>query len=192
MRENEKECADAACVSPEEKIEANITRKTRLNRRLRRDALIKAVGFTAAVYIAFTFVFGICLAPTNDMFPAIHQGDTIIYYRPGRLINTDVVYYEAPDGTMQIGRIEATEGEEIGMTAGGLLTIGGNIQPVQERSGLYSETYAGERDLTGTVSEGKFLILGDSRETASDSRTFGYICRDSIRGKVFTIIRRRP
>lgn len=137
-------------------------------------------------------VFGVSLAPTNDMYPAIHKGDLIMYFRPGRIINTDIVLYETPGGTMQIGRVEGTSGETVGKTEGGLLTINGNIQPVQKRSGLYDETYAGEADIYGEIGKDEYLVLGDSRETAADSREYGLIHRDAIKGKLFTIIRRRP
>ena len=175
-----------------EKLDSDIKRKKRLIKQLRLDALVKAAGFAAALLITFSFVFGITLAPTNDMFPAVHQGDLIIYYRPGRIINTDVVIYETPGGSLQIGRVEGTQGETVGKTEGGLLTINGNIQPVQKRSGLYDETDAGEKDISGEIGEGEYLILGDSRETAADSRAFGLIPRKAIKGKAFTIVRRRP
>ena len=179
-------------MNTEEKTDADIQKKTRLIRQLKKDAVIKTASFIAVTAIAFTFVFGITLAPTNDMFPAIHEGDMIIYYRPGRLVNTDVVIYDAPDGSLQIGRIEGTSGETIGKTEGGLLTINGNIQPVQKRRGLYDETHPGAADIYGEIGQDQFLILGDSRETALDSRVFGLLGRKSIKGKVFTIIRRRP
>ena len=179
-------------MGSEERADADMQRKARLIRRLKQDAVIKTAGFIAAAVITFTFFFGIALAPTNDMFPAVHEGDMIIYFRPGRLVNTDVVIYEPPDGSLQIGRIEGTGGETVGKTEGGLLTINGNIQPVQTRSGLFFETHAGNRDIYGEIEQGEFLILGDSRETAADSRTFGLLDRKAIKGKVFTIIRRRP
>ena len=175
-----------------EKIDIGINRKKRLIKHLKHDAVIKTAVFAAGMFMAFSFVFGITLAPTNDMFSALHKGDLIIYYRPGRIINTDVVLYEAPDGSMQTGRVEGTEGELVGATDGGMLTVNGNIQPVQKRSGLYDETYIGKNDISGEIGSGEYLILGDSRETAEDSRAFGLIPREAIRGKVFTIVRRRP
>lgn len=178
--------------SRNEKTDPEIVKKKELIRQLRRDAFIKIIGSAAVLIIAFSFVFGITRAPANDMFPAVHKGDLIIYYRPGKLINTDVVIYEAPDGSAQIGRIEGTQGETVGKTAGGLLTINGNIQPVQKRSGLYDETHSGDRKISGEIGNGEYLILGDSRETAKDSRSFGLIPRRAIKGKVFTLVRRRP
>ena len=164
----------------------------KLMKQLRRDAFIKIAVSAAAMLVIFTFVFGIAFAPTNDMFPAIHEGDLIIYFRTGTLVNTDVVIYESPGGDLQIGRIEGTQSETVGHTGGGLLTVNGNIQPVQKRTGLYDETYAGEADLNGEIGQGEYLILGDRRETALDSRSFGLISRKAIKGKVLTIIRRRP
>ena len=184
--------ADNRIPDPNKKLDADIKRKTRLVKQLRYDALIKVTVSIAAIFITFSYIFGISLAPTNDMFPAVHEGDLIIYYRPGRIINTDVVIYETPEGNYQIGRIEGMQGERVGKTDGGLLTVNGNIQPIQKRSGLYDETYAGEKDLSGEIGQGEYLILGDRRETAEDSRAFGLIPRKAIKGKVFTIVRRRP
>lgn len=167
-------------------------KRERLIKQLRHDAIIKTVVFIMASMITFTFVFGVAAAPTNDMFPAVHEGDMIIYFRPGRILNTDIVIYEAPDGSLQTGRVEGTEGETVGKSDGGLLTVNGNIQPVQKRKGLYDETFAGKKDISGVIGSGEYLILGDHREEAKDSRTFGLIPRKAIKGKVFTIIRRRP
>lgn len=189
-RKSQKTSNDAGL--PDNGFDAAAERKARLIKRLRYDAAIKVAVSAAVMFIAFRFVFGITLAPTNDMFPAVHEGDLIIYYRPGRIVNTDVVLYEDPRGGLQIGRVEGSQGETVGRTEGGLLTVNGNIQPVQKRSGLYDETYTGARDISGEIGRGEYLVLGDRRETASDSRCFGLITRKAIKGKVFTIVRRRP
>ena len=192
MKKSSRSAMDQHVKDPEEKLDKDIKRKTRLIKQLRHDAIVKVAVSAAALFITFSYIFGIVLAPTNDMFPAVHEGDLIIFYRPGRIINTDVVIYETPDGNSQIGRIEGTQGETVGKTEGGLLTVNGNIQPVQKRSGLYDETYAGDKDISGEIGQKEYLILGDSRETAEDSRAFGLIPRKAIKGKVFTIVRRRP
>ena len=175
-----------------EKNDPEIKKKSRLLKQLKRDALIKTIGSVAALIITFSCVFGITRAPTNDMFPAIHKGDLIVYYRQGKIVKTDVVIYDAPDGSPQIGRVEGIQGETVGKTGGGFLTVNGNIQPVQKRSGLYDETHAGDKEISGEIGRGEYLILGDRRETARDSRSFGLIPDGMIKGKVFTIVRRRP
>ena len=192
MKKSSRSAMDQHVKDPEEKLDKDIKRKTRLIKQLRHDAIVKVAVSAAALFITFSYIFGIVLAPTNDMFPAVHEGDLIIFYRPGRIINTDVVIYETPNGNSQIGRIEGTQGETVGKTEVGLLTVNGNIQPVQKRSGLYDETYAGDKDISGEIGQKEYLILGDRRETAEDSRAFGLISRKAIKGKVFTIVRRRP
>ena len=62
-----------------EKPEADIQRKTRLIKQLKQDAFIKTAVFIAAAVMSFTFIFGIAIVPTNDMFPAVHEGDMVIY-----------------------------------------------------------------------------------------------------------------
>ena len=176
----------------DDEIKSNMEKKRRQIKQLKHDAFIKAAGSIAVLAVTFTLVFGITYVPTNDMYPAVHKGDLIIYFRPGRIVNTDVVLYSAPDGNPQIGRVKGTEGETVGKSAGGLLTINDNIQPVQEKTGVYEETFAGSKDISGEIRSEEYLILGDHREEANDSRTFGLIPRKAIKGKVFIIIRRRP
>ncbi|MBQ9015000.1 MAG: signal peptidase I [Firmicutes bacterium] len=169
-------------------------RRQKLIRQIKKDIFIKLFVFAAGFFVTFTFIFGVALAPTNDMFPAIHEGDVILYFRPGGLAGSDIAYYEA-EGAANIGRVQAAEGVRVDQTEGGLLRINGNIQPIQERAGLYYKTYireGGRLEYPSAVPAGCYLILGDERGCAKDSRDYGYIPREDIKGKIFTIIRRRP
>lgn len=179
---------------PEQELDQNITRKTKLIRQIRRDIIVKIAVFAAFFLAAFTFVFGVTKVETNDMFPAIHAGDVVVFYRLGSLVNTDVAVYECGGG-IRAGRVQACPGSRVDRTEDSLLTIDGNLQPIQKRSGLYYKTYAregGAMKYPSTVPEGAYLILGDERTHAKDARDYGYITREQIKGKVFTIIRRRP
>ena len=46
-------------------------------------------------------------------------------------------------------------------------------------------------DFPITVGEGQVFILGDNRPQASDSRTFGCIDLNDVKGKVIAVIRTR-
>ena len=178
----------------EERLEENIRSKRKLIGQIKRDMVIKSTAFLAVFLIAFTFIFGVAIASGDDMFPAVKEGDVLIYFRPCRLTDQDTVIYKV-NGAAKVGRIQGTAGETIGKTNGGLLTINGNMQPVQKRAGLYYKTYVkkdGKLRIPCTVSDDEYLILGDKRDTAEDSRDHGLIRRNAIKGKVFTIIRRRP
>lgn len=194
MKKKKKQYLDTENLTDEEKLERNIKRKPILIKRLKHDAIIKVVGFAAAFFITFTFIFGVTKAETNDMYPAVHEGDVIMYFRLGNLINSDVAVFESPDG-VNLGRVQATAGQAIGKTNGGEITIDGNFMPVQPQAGLFYKTYI-DKDSpllsAPQVGQDQFLLLGDNRGEAQDSRKYGFISRDDIKGKVFTIMRRRP
>ena len=159
------------------------------------ELILKLLIIGASLFITFTFVFGVAIVQTDDMYPAVRQGDVAIYYRLGKgsLMNSDVVLYNAGNKT-RIGRIQACPGSAIGRTKGGKLTIDGNMQPVQERMGIYYETKTSKYDklkYPSVIQSGRFLVLGDKREDAVDSRSLGLIERTNIKGKVFTVLRRR-
>lgn len=178
-------------LSPEE----TISRKKKILKKIRMELILKLLIIGATLFITFTFVFGVAIIQTDDMYPAVRQGDVAIYYRLGKgsLMNSDVVLYNAGNKT-RIGRIQACPGSAIGRTKGGKLTIDGNMQPVQERMGIYYETKTSKYDklkYPSVIQSGRFLVLGDKREDAVDSRSLGLIERTNIKGKVFTVLRRR-
>lgn len=173
--------------------EETIARKKKVLKQAKTDIVIKILLFVISVVVTFTVFLGVTTAETDDMYPAIRQGDVIIYSRIGDPMNSEVVLYEA-DGKQRIGRVQAEAGALINKTKGNLLTINGNIQPIQERAGLFFETQTKDRTglkLPSTVPNGAYLVLGDKREGATDSRDLGYIQNEQIKGKVFTILRRR-
>ena len=184
--------ADDTNLTEEQRIEKNIKRKTMLIKRLKHDAIFKTAGFVLTVAVLFTFVFGVTRARTLDMYPAVNAGDFIFYYRLGDVMNTDVVLYKT-GGETKLGRVEATAGSKLSTTEDGRLTIDGNFQPVQPESGMYYETYL--RDgltVPAEVEGGQYLVLGDNRANAQDSRDYGLIDKKDIKGKVLVILRRRP
>lgn len=167
-----------------------IAEKKRIVKSIWKGILIRTGTFALTFWIIFTFVFGIWIADGNDMAPAIREGDLVVYYRCGNFTNRDSVVYEA-DGNVYLGRIAGCEGAVIGKTEDHRLTVDGRIQPVQPGMGIYSETPAGDLKERITVEPGRFFILGDCREESTDSRSFGTVGKDQIRGKVFLLWRRR-
>lgn len=167
-----------------------IAEKKRIVKSIRKGILIRAGTFALTLWIVFTFVFGIRIADRNDMAPAIREGDLVVYYRCGDFTNRDSVVYEA-NGNVYLGRIAGCQGAVIGKTEDHRLTIDGRIQPVQPGLGIYSETPAGDLKAGVTVEPGRFFILGDCRKESTDSRCFGTVGKDQIRGKVFLLWRRR-
>lgn len=190
-RHNKEKSKQKENLSPDEIIKK---KKKRL-KVLQQEIIIKIILLVGVCFVAFNFIFGITVVETDDMYPAVREGDVAIFFRLGKenLMNSDVVIYSA--GTKQrIGRIEGCSGIALNKTKSGELTIDGNLQPIQKRAGLYYKTKVdkyGKLKLPSSIQNGQYLILGDKREEATDSRELGLINASDIKGKVFTILRRR-
>ncbi|MBS6396067.1 MAG: signal peptidase I [Clostridiales bacterium] len=139
--------------------------------------------------ILFGLVFGVTPMRNDDMLPRISAGDLMLYYR---LENNwhikDVVVFEM-DGESYTGRIVAQGGDTVEVTEDAQLILNGST--VME-SDIYYSTPRYESDVTYplTLEEGQFFILCDYREGARDSRYFGAVDQEAIKGKVITVIRR--
>lgn len=88
----------------------------------------------------------------------------------------DIVVFVAPDGTNAIKRCAAVPGDAVRVDADGV-AVGRNHfpDPTAERSRFESFL---------AVPEGYFLALGDNPAESLDSRSYGFVAIDRIRGKV--------
>lgn len=145
--------------------------------------------FFASIWFVFTFLFGVWICDSRDMYPAIREGDLVVYCRTISLARQDAVVYES-NGEFRVGRVAAMEGDVLGATRDGKLTINGKTEPVQPRRGLYEETPA-KKSVCRALSSGEIFLLGDAREDATDSRKRGPVAKENVRGKVFMLWRRR-
>ena len=158
-----------------------------------RNGLIREIVIViAALIIIFRFIFGIHIQKGNDMYPAIKDGDLVLYYRTHDVMNTEAVVYKE-SGEARIGRVEAMDGTVIDMTADYQMTFDGNYLPISPADGIYERTYAPETfvSLPIVLDSDSCFILGDKRETARDSREFGPILKKNVMGRVVTVLRRR-
>lgn len=157
------------------------------------DGLVKLAFLCLAVGVFIFLNYGIYVVSGNDMYPAVRDGDVAIVYRHPEYINGDVVITKRGN-KYRAARIQATNGSTISVTNDGHLTIDGNMQPVQERSGIYGETLATDGNDIGypyRVEAGSVMLLGDNRESAEDSRSYGQVDKSELLGKTFMIVRRR-
>ena len=155
--------------------------------RLLTDILITA-AFVAAV---FTFVFGLTTQKGNDMYPALRDGDVILYYRHPALVITESIVYEM-NGELRSGRIAAVPGCVISQTGDRQLTVNGSFQPEDPEHGIYTRTETSdELELPLQISPDGYFVLNDNRTRMSDSRIYGEISRSQIKGRIITVLRRR-
>ena len=142
---------------------------------------LRVAAAAAAVYV---LVFNFSVVRGSSMAPGIHDGDRILIdqlsYVFGDVARGDVVVLRYPlDPSLDyIKRVVGLPGDEI-LMAGGRVWVNGELlaEPYIERAD--PSTY----DFT-RVREGHYFVLGDNRLHSSDSREFGQVPREYLRGKV--------
>ena len=178
--------ADPARIEKSPKKEPKKRRKLTVGQAFAR-LLIKAAVVVAVTVLLVTVVGGVFICHTNDMYPAVRDGDLVITYRLGKCHTGDIIAYKH-DGDTLFGRIVAEPGDEIYMDGDGNYTVNGTM-PYET---IFYETKAREMSPVTyplTVREGEFFLLVDAREEGLDSRAIGPATETM--GKVVLLIRRR-
>ena len=170
----------------------NIKKDDHMSGTKRRVILlfVKIIIFIALFYTVFFVIFGVSRMDDNSMYPAIRDGDLLISYRmEGDYGNGDVVIVEK-DGKERVMRIIASQGQEVDISEEGDLKVDGQPPTFQAfYETKRAESYAFR--FPYKVSENCYYMLNDYRSNTNDSRAFGEVCRDNIKGRVITKIQVR-
>jgi len=168
-------------------------------RELRAERRKKKGGgpteFILTVIVAFALVFGVVQPfivqafriPSESMVPTLEVKDRILankfIYRFTEPERGDIVVFdsvESDDDTL-IKRVVGLEGDEI-RVQGGLLFVNG--EPQQEPYLNEEETFRGYYG-PSIVPEGHVFVMGDNRDNSADSRVFGPLPSDNVKGEAF-------
>ena len=151
--------------------------------------LLKIGIFVLLLAGMFLFVFGVSRCSDHSMSPACKDGDLAFYYRLQQEYHPSDVIVLEQDGTTQIRRIIATGGDVVDITEDGL-KINGYLQQEPE---IYAETLPYVEGITFPVTVGpdEYFVLGDNRPQAEDSRVYGTVKHEDVKGIVITLLRRR-
>ena len=151
--------------------------------------LIKIVSLLIVIVSIFTFVFGIYRVEDTSMVPNISPGDMILFYRLDKnfIVGETVVY--SYHGENKIARVVAMANDEVDINENGLVVNGS----VQYEPKIYKETLAFTDGIKFPVKlkDDEYFLLADNRDKAADSRLYGSVDQRLIKGKIFTLLRRR-
>lgn len=170
---------------------AEVIRRRRLKliqREETRALLLRILLVAIGGWILFTQVFLLTKVKGQEMFPALKDGDlAVIFCLQQKYAVNDVIAYEA-EGMLRMGRIIACENDVVYMDDTGTLSVN-NITQSGE---IMYPTYAPEgRIFPERVPASSVYVLGDYRTQCKDSRDYGPISMEQVKGKVITILRRR-
>ncbi len=168
-----------------------VIRRRREKLMIKRDyisLLVRSLVLVLILILVFTQLFGLVQVSGNDMFPAIRDGDILLYYRLQSSYDKDVVVVYRQDGELTAGRIIGRPGDVIQMDESGSLSVNGTTQAGQ----ILYPTYPKENIIYPyVVPQDHYFILCDYRTQGVDSRDFGAVPASEIQGKVITLLRRR-
>lgn len=150
---------------------------------------IKFVIFTAVIWLVFTFVFGIRQVSGETMYPALRDGDLVLFYRIENDYKIGDVVTFRRDDTTYYGRIVAQGGDVVELDEDGQLLVNGNVQ--QEKIFYPTEPQNSEVTYPCTVDEDSYFLLCDYRTVGFDSRTYGTVSRKDLDGSIITVLRHR-
>lgn len=150
---------------------------------------IKIVSICLVIAFVFTFIFGMYRVNDTSMVPNISPGDMILFYRLDKdfVVGETVVYSYNKEN--KIGRIVAMPGDVVNIDEKGLVVNNSH----QYEPKIYKETLPFTDGIKYPVKlkENEIFLLADNRDKSVDSRLFGPVEKKYIKGKIFTLLRRR-
>ena len=154
-------------------------------------SLLLRIGWIAFIIAVFLLLIcGITVNSGNRMFPAVHDRDIVLYYRLASDIKAgELVVFEGENKQLLIGRVVAKGGDTVDIDEKGLRVNG----YYQQENYSHGDTvlFEGGIALPLKLKEGEYFVLCDDRAQSSDSRTFGPISSDRVRGRVMVSVRTR-
>ena len=159
---------------------------TRLRQVLDRHrfALDVALGATFMM-VLHLFVLQISIVKGHSMEPSLEDGDRLVVDRfaadIGDVHRGDVVVLRYPRNPAIdfVKRVVALPGDRIAMR-NGQVYVNGDMVAVEEWTCIEDRQDLAET----TVPEGAYFVLGDNRPISCDSREFGLVTQELIKGRV--------
>lgn len=152
--------------------------------------LIKLAVAAGLCWALLSFVLGVYVVHSNDMYPAVRDGDLCITFRLKAPAKGDVVAYTDGDGVRHFGRVAAAAGDVIDLDADGHYTVNGGVPYETIYYATRPDPASGLR-YPYTVPEGEVFLLNDLRDNPTDSRRFGAIPLTETDGSLALLLRRR-
>lgn len=144
------------------------------------SGVFMAIASVLIVFVVRSFIIEPFMVSGNSMAPAYNSGDYLLVAKwPMQYQRGDVVIAEDPQdtSTFLIKRIIGLPGETVAMTDGKVSINGAPLNaPYVEQ--------AATSTLSVTLGNDQYFLLGDNPSQSFDSRSFGGVGRNYIRGKV--------
>lgn len=158
-----------------------------MSRSVVREALETVAIALVLTLVIRHFVVESFVVRGSSMEPSLHDGQRLLVskfvyrFRPPR--RGDIIVFRSPVSRDDlIKRVIGTPGERVEVAAGRVLVDGKELR----------EPYILRRDFASSlgpqeVPPGKLFVLGDNRPNSEDSRYFGFVSLNAVKGKAVVI-----
>lgn len=172
-------------MKDKDQVDGNIEKKPEKSETIE---WIKSIITAVVIAILIkTFIFNTTYVLGNSMFPTLHEKDRLFANKASLYFSAphrgDVVVLEAPDETNKdyIKRVIALEGDTVEIKDGNVYLNDELLEEDYIEKSSYTQTY---NETYWEIPAGYLFVLGDNRKAGAskDSRAFGYIPVDSIKG----------
>lgn len=153
-----------------------------------------AIMGTTLTLLAIGLTFRIAVVQSNEMAPTFLAQDILAVSSNERIRRFDLVYFTSPaqEGKLTLSRVIGLAGEELYYKNDQLYVDAeelGEDYLARGKADLVSSLLTADFTLRGVTGQGKvpaksYFVLGDNRQIAQDSREFGFVHEEQIKGKV--------
>ena len=182
---------DAVIIEQPRAEDQAAAKQKRHRRRMRalRSLFFRLAALVLVVYVLLFHVVGLTMMPNGDMYPRLDAGDLLLYYRLEKNAKAQDIVVISREGQQYVCRVVACAGDIVDVTDDQGLIVNGNA--VIE-SNIFHQTrpYEGRVTYPVKLEAGEYFVMADLRNGGMDSRYFGPVTEDEIKGVVITIIRR--
>lgn len=154
------------------------------------EAIVMALALCVVLYLFFLTPHEVV---GQSMMPNFVNGEYLlankVLYKVSDPQRGDVIIFRHSDTQDYIKRIVGIPGDTVGLADGKIILNGKKLdESAYLDSTVYTtaESYLKEGQ-TITVPEGEYFACGDNRAHSSDSREFGPIKKEDIKGKVWIV-----
>jgi signal peptidase I len=173
----------------EERLDSGVSagrwRGSRVGAAIRRWAVVVAcvLALVLVASVAGWLPWQVMRVGSASMEPNIPTGAIVLVDRWSDGVDRmDVVVVDPPDGVgpQLVKRAVAVGGDEIAVEDGVLVVNGSPVCEPSIDPALIDAEYFGPQ----TVPPGELFLMGDNRQTSIDSRAFGPVRADEVKGRV--------
>ncbi|WP_025729441.1 signal peptidase I [Atopobacter phocae] len=192
-------------VANKKKTGSNKTteKEVKLSTMIVKEVFSWILTFVLAIGLYFvisTFVAQKYQVSGSSMYPTLQNNEEVIGNKLEKIDRLDIVVFKAPDtGREYVKRVIGLPGDSVTYLDGKLFV---NDQQIEEPFINQEETFEinGQKtlgtssftlpQLTGemVVPDGHYFVMGDNRGHSNDSRSFGFVKRESIHAVVRAIV----